>query len=202
MEDKFGRLTNEKYFFANSDNFLKTKVSKKFREFVAKVEETLISYESYLEKPHNYLFYGGNRIGKTWLLHFIMNRLIKVGSTDVYYVTVDELMRAHREMDFKHDEYLWVTFYASVESLFIDDLGSEHRTDSGFVKRKLEKFLRYRLGSHGKHTYVAMASDELSFVTNTYGADINSIFESEFLEYDLGDKKIVLVNKDEVDAFN
>lgn len=201
MEDKFGRFSNEKYFYAEPKKLLKGKVGTKFKKIVDNVDRTLNDYDRYREREHNYLFVGGKRVGKTWLLHCMINRLISLGSNDVYYITLDELINAHREMSMKNDSTLWITFYASVESLFIDDMGSEyHKTESGYVGRKLEKFLRHRLGTYGKHTYIA-TSLELGEVSGKYNAEVHKILTSEFITKDLGDKIIKLHEDEEVDDF-
>lgn len=87
--------------------------------------------------------YGDNGTGKTSIAALVAMEAMRLGGK-VLFATAEELCRAAIEgTPFDENETL-LERARSVDLLVVDDLGKEHRGDSGFFQRTLEGLIRYR----------------------------------------------------------
>lgn len=148
--------------------------------------------EAFYKNALNLFIYGSYRVGKTWLLHAIMNHVIKTfKDNSVYYVTSPQLsdFAMKRNLVPGFDE-LWIDHLSRIRVLMLDDLGQEYRgSNSGFSEFNIEKFLRFRF-NHRAITYISSncnptVEKESSSLSNLYGESLATFIQSEFVLYEV-----------------
>jgi DNA replication protein DnaC len=96
-----------------------------------------------LEYGEGLHLHGANGTGKTSIAVLVSMEALRLGAT-VLFTTAEELRRGSIEEVWFDDSQLIIDRAREVDLLVIDDLGKEHRGDSGYAERLLEDILRQR----------------------------------------------------------
>jgi DNA replication protein DnaC len=87
--------------------------------------------------------HGPNGTGKTSIAVLAAMEALRLGAS-VLFVTAEQLRRASIEDIWFDESQLLLDRAREVDLLVVDDLGKEHRGDSGYAERLLEDVLRQR----------------------------------------------------------
>lgn len=191
----YGLLSNPNYINATLKG-----IDKRSSESLQKLCEKIFTTdkEKFYKDRLNIYLYGLPRRGKTWVLHAMLNHLIKeYKEKSVYFVTSPELYNAHVNHTTNSEGVKWISYYASRKFLALDDLGQEYRSNTGFAESKIETFLRYRF-NHGFITYVASNADP-DTLRSVYGQSFAEFIQGEYIMFDVSDgvniSEILLADK-------
>lgn len=127
------------------------------------------------------LLAGPNGPGKTTLVLIVMKYLIRA-RWDVYCTSlgeiIEDIQRGFGQND-TGDESLLKERARSADFLLIDDVGKEHRGQSGFVSTVFDNLIRYR-AEHRVPTFITTNYTK-SELHGTYGEAAMSLLEGKLL---------------------
>lgn len=108
-----------------------------------KVDGYLRHLSEMLDYGQGLHLHGANGTGKTSIAVLVAMEALRLGAS-VLFVTAEQLRRASIEEIWFDEGQLLLDRAREVELLVIDDLGKEHRGESGYAERLLEDILRQR----------------------------------------------------------
>ena len=152
------------------------------------VKHRNISKEKFYKDGLSFFIASSQRIGKTWMLHAIANNIIeRFEEKSVWYTTSTALQKGFVNFFDLDKEENFISILAGKKFLFIDDMGLEYKSaQSGFVRAKMESFLRWRM-SNNKITYIA---------SKIYGEDFVSFYADSLYDFILGEYVDIFVEVD------
>lgn len=191
----FGLFTNPAYYNADIKGIDK-RSSESLQLLCNKIFTT--DKEKFYKEKWNMYLYGLPRRGKTWVMHALLNHIIKVyNEKSVYFITSPDLYQYHITGAKMSDGSKWINFVASRKFLALDDLGQEYRSQSGFAETKIENFLRWRF-NHGLTTFVS-SNATLDTLKEVYGQSFADFISGEFISFDVSDginmSEVILADK-------
>lgn len=138
--------------------------------------------ESTKSKGVGMLFTGPNGPGKTTIMMIIAKYLVRA-RWDVYCTSLGEIVEGiQKSWNASEDgdrEGSFLQRCRGADFLFIDDVGKEHRGQSGFVQTVFDNLIRFRV-QHRKPTSLTtnLTKTELE---GTYGESVMSLLEGKLL---------------------
>lgn len=139
-----------------------------------------INYLTTLEKVKDMgvgiLFVGPNGPGKTTLAMIIMKYLARAG-WDVYCTSLGEIVEQIQRGWKQGEDSAIIERCKRADFLLIDDVGKEHRGQSGFVQTVFDNLIRFRV-QHRLPTFLTsnLTKAELE---GTYGESVMSLLEGK-----------------------
>lgn len=130
------------------------------------------------EKGIGVLYVGNYGIGKTTLAFIVMKYLVRA-RWDVYCTSLGEIVETIQRSWKNDDEYDLISKARRVTFLFIDDIGKEHRGQTGFVERVFDNLIRYRV-QHRLPTFLT-SNYTRSELEAGYGESAISLLEGKLI---------------------
>lgn len=125
------------------------------------------------------MYVGPNGPGKTTLAMIAMKYLARAGWT-VYATSLGEIVeriqKSWNDKDAMGGQDILAT-YRGADFLFIDDVGKEHRGQSGFVQTVFDNLIRYRV-QHRLPIFLTTNYTK-SELAGTYGESVMSLLEGK-----------------------
>ena len=182
QSDRFGLLPRPEYRNAKLSDIDKRSPSDllKLAKQFAKMDRDSIY------KGINLYMYGSYRVGKTWMLHAIANRLIELNEKSLFYVTAP-ILQMGVQKNLRLFDYPYLDYLCAVRFLMLDDLGQEYRgAQSGFIETTLEYLIRYRF-NNARVTYIA-TNGSLENIQQIYGSSLFDFINGEYVIFNVEEK--------------
>lgn len=124
------------------------------------------------------LYVGPNGPGKTTLGMICMKYLARA-EWDVYCISLGEIVEDIQKSWQSKEDSIVIGKCREADFLFIDDVGKEHRGQSGFVQTVFDNLIRYRV----QHRYPTFLSSNFTKkeLEITYGDSVMSLLEGKLL---------------------
>lgn len=167
--------------YGKSNVFDKAEIKNVDKRASAKLIKFLEKFDTFSlsEIPNIYLF-GKNRVGKSWSLHAMLNKILALNCKSVYYISAYDLHICYVK-DTRWDvdpNYSFVEYLESVKYLFLDELAQEYRAKSGFAETSIENFIRKRF-LNGRKTIIA-GNGSIKALDEIYGQSFSNFIGSEY----------------------
>jgi DNA replication protein DnaC len=144
-------------------------------EFLRKgVERFLRHIDSELNSGGGLILWGENGTGKTSAAIVIAKEARRRGAPALF-VNAEDLRRASIEKELFHEEMTLMDRAREVDVLVIDDLGKDHRGQTGYSDTLFENLIRFR--SANCRTTIVTTNLKLVRLRDRYGASMMSVMK-------------------------
>lgn len=142
----------------------------------------LCNLEEMKDKGIGLLYVGPNGPGKTTLAMIAMKYLIRA-RWNVYCTSLGEIIetiqKTWKDKDSESDEHTFIDRCRRADFVLIDDVGKEHRGQSGFVQTVFDNLIRFRVQNR-LPTFLTtnLTKSELN---QAYGESVMSLLDGKLL---------------------
>lgn len=121
---------------ANLEGIISTKLRNRVRHY-------LVNLRSIRFEGIGIFLSGPNGVGKSMALSIVLRAFYAHGQTSIYTTAYEILQARINDQMYTSDYRLW-DYAQTCDVLFIDEVGSEHKSGSGFDSKTMENLIRSR----------------------------------------------------------